>query len=84
MKLVGAVAVAALVVAAVVSTYARSAGAVPQPPDAAPPAPTQSERPGRAGKLDLDPGSVGPAGLNVRYLDEDGEIKDIGVKDFPR
>ena len=84
MKLAGAVAVAALVVAAVVTTYARSSGAAPERPNAAPAAPTQSPSPGQSGKLDVDLGSVGPAGLNVRYLDDDGEIKDLGVKDFPR
>ncbi|HEX8510007.1 MAG TPA: hypothetical protein VF635_11020 [Propionibacteriaceae bacterium] len=84
MKLVGAVAVAAIVVAAVVTTYARSSGVTVERPEAAPAAPTQSPRPPQTGKLDVDPGSVGPAGLNVRYLDEDGEIKDLGVQDFPR
>ena len=32
----------------------------------------------------LDPGSVGSEGLDIRYLDSDGKIKTLKVKDFPR
>ena len=32
----------------------------------------------------VDPGSVGSEGLDIRYLDADGKVKTLKVKDFPR
>jgi len=86
MKLLGPVAVGALVVGVVLTGWARSAGreaeTKPAPPTepaqstpAAPPTPIAPRI-----KADLP----GPAGLDVRYLDADGEVKRLGVKDFPR
>ena len=32
----------------------------------------------------LDPTPVGSEGMDIRYLDSDGKIKTLKVKDFPR
>jgi hypothetical protein len=47
----------------------------PTPDPTAPPSPKGPR---------LDPGSVGSEGLDIRYLDSDGKIKTLKVKDFPR
>ena len=79
MKLVGlgAVAVAAVVVAVVLSGWTRSS-AEPAPATAPQAAPTP-----RARVALVDPAAAGSGGLNIRYLDEDGKIQRLDVKDLP-
>lgn len=72
--MVGAVAVAALVVGAVVTGWVRSTGA----PAGGPPVPSAPPT------FRVDPAADGGAGLNVRYLDADGTVHRLDVKDFPR
>lgn len=97
MKLLGPMAVGALVVGVVLTGWARSAGrgaeTTPETPPAGPrqsaPTPPSSTQPSgtrpTAPKTPLiQPDLPGPAGLDVRYLDTDGEIKKLDVKDFPR
>lgn len=92
MKFLAPVAVGALVVGVVLTGWARATGrgadASPGVPPAGPSrtaptqtAPTQAP-PTQAPSINTDP--PGPVGLDVRYLDSDGEVKHLGVKDFPR
>lgn len=74
MKLVGAVTVAALVLGAAVTGWVRAAGAPAG-------APTTPKLPPTTWS---DPGADAPAGMDVRYLDADGKIQRLDVKDFPR
>jgi len=79
MKLVGlgAVAVAAVVVAVVLSGWTRSSA---EPAQATAPraAPTPRET-----AIPVDPAAAGSGGLNIRYLDENGKIQRLDVKDLP-
>jgi multidrug efflux pump subunit AcrA (membrane-fusion protein) len=96
MKMLGPMAIGALVVGVVLTGWARSAGrgaeTTPQtrpagPVQSAPTSPSSQPSPARptAPKTPLiQPDLPGPAGLDVRYLDTDGEIKKLDVKDFPR
>lgn len=80
MKLVGAIALAAVVAAAAATGWARSTGRPSEPPVAAPPNPATAAPQAPT----IDPNVSGVGGLNVRYLNSDGEIKHLDVKDFPR
>ena len=85
MKLVGLVAVAALVVGVLVAGWARpggSEGAKPAAPQDAPAVspPAGARRPVPRPEADLS----GSSGLNIRYLDKNGRTKKLNVEDFPR
>jgi hypothetical protein len=69
--------------AATIALTAMLAGcaddAEPTPdPTPSPTAPPSAEVP------PLDPAAMGGEGLDIRYLDSDGKIKTLKVKDFPR
>ncbi len=78
---------AALVLAAVTGCGMTSGWKVDQPESAptvstnASPEPSPSGAPERPS---IEPGASVADGMNVRYLDEDGNVKVLKVKDFPR
>jgi hypothetical protein len=74
-RLLGWVA-ATIALAAVLAGCADEAEPTPDP-DPSPTAPPTEKVPA------LDQGSVGSEGLDIRYLDSDGKIKTLKVKDFP-
>lgn len=81
MKILGWAAVAALVVAGALAGRAWSSGAGAEAAPGGPAAPSAPARPSHAAPL---PDAVPPVGLNVRYLDPDGKVKRLDVRDFPR
>ena len=70
-------AVAAIALAAMLAGCADDPEPTPEPTPS-PTAPPSAEVP--APEL----GSIGGEGLDIRYLDSDGKIKTLKVKDFPR
>ena len=69
--------VATLAVAAVLAGCADRPEPTPDPTPSPAAPPSATVRP-------LDRGSVGSEGLDIRYLDPDGQIKTLQVEDFPR
>ena len=69
-------AVATIALVAVLAGCADDPEPTPDPTPS-PTAPPSAEVPR------LDPGSVGGVGMDIRYLDSDGKIKTLKVKDFP-
>lgn len=97
MKLLGALVMAAAVVAVAATGWARSTGRQSDGPVTAPTAQPATHAPSAqtptsadatpapaATPPTLDLKAPGVGGLNVRYLDPSGEIKHLDVKDFPR
>jgi len=68
--------------AATIALAGVLAGCADDPEPAPDPSPSPSAPPS-AQVPSLDPGSVGSEGLDIRYLDSDGKIKTLKVKDFP-
>jgi len=74
--------VATVVVGIAWSELARrapAAGPAPSSPSAAPVSPTSA-----TGRPSVEARVSGPGGLTVRYLDENGQIQQLDVKDFGR
>jgi multidrug efflux pump subunit AcrA (membrane-fusion protein) len=81
MKILGWAAVAALVVAGALAGRAWSSGTGAE---AAPGRPTAPSAPAQPSRATPSGDAVPPVGLNVRYLDSDGKVKRLDVRDFPR
>ena len=85
MKLVGLVAVAALVVGVLISVLVKpvdsgveSGGATVEPTS------TVSSAATKQGDVTVGAQEPGVGGMNIRYLGQDGQTKQVDVKDFRR
>jgi hypothetical protein len=78
-------AVTAAVVGALLSGCSSSPDAAEEAtPPATKPSATKAAPTVKPGKAKVETSQVKPAGLNVRYLDDDGKARSLDVKDFPR
>lgn len=85
MNLIGPGCVAVLVVAAVTGCGLIAQPEVPEPQSGPSSALSPTATPtGPASSPSIDTAGVVPGGMDVRYLDPDGTVKELKVKDFPR
>ena len=84
MKILGWAAVAALVVAGALAGRAWSSGGGVEAAPGGPAAPSAPSAPAQPSRATPSGDAVPPVGLNVRYLDQDGQVKRLDVRDFPR